>query len=95
MMSLMSVWLGLASLMTSLAMVIYRPIFNDLVLLLEMYFACPLSLTFGGLVLWMTRKEKSQYAAAQLQAKVGIALALVAAAIVYILVASATQIQVA
>ncbi len=95
MLALFSVWLGLASLLTSLVMVFYRPAFNDVVLLVHMYFACPLSLTLGGLVLWATRKEKSQHAPARLQATVGITLALVAAVIVYVLVASAERISVA
>ena len=95
MLALFSVWLGLASLLTSLVMVFYRPAFNDVMLLLHMYFACPLSLTLGGLVLWATRKDKSQRAPVRLQAKVGITLALVAAAIVYVLVASAERISVA
>ena len=91
MLALFSVWLGLASLLTSLVMVFYRPAFNDVVLLVHMYFACPLSLTLGGLVLWATRKEKSQHAPARLQATVGITLALVAAAMVYCLVALAER----
>ncbi len=95
MLSLFSVWLGSASLIMSLAMVLYRPAFDDVLILIDMYFACPLSLTFGGLVLWATRREKSQHDPARLQAKIGIALALLAAAIVYILVASAEQLDVA
>ncbi len=95
MLALLSVWLGLGSLIMSLVMVVYRPAFHDVLLLIEMYFACPLSLTFGGLVLWATRKEKSQFARARLQAKMGIGLAIVAAAIVYLLVASAEPIDVA
>ncbi len=92
MLGLLSVWLGLASLVMSLVMVLYRPAFHDVLLLIEMYFACPLSLMFGGLLLWATRQEKSQNEAPRLQAKVGITLALVAAAMVYCLVAFAEQI---
>ncbi len=92
MLALLSVWLGLASLVMSLVMVLYRPAFHDVLLLVEMYFACPLSLMFGGLLLWATRKEKSQNAAPRLQAKVGIALALVAAVLVYGLVALAERV---
>ncbi len=91
MLALLSVWLGLASLMMSLVMVLYRPAFNDVLLLIEMYFACPMSLMFGGLVLWATRREKSQNVAPRLQAKVGITLALLAAAVVYGLVAFADR----
>ena len=91
MLGLLSVWLGLASLVMSLVMVLYRPAFHDVLLLIEMYLACPLSLMFGGLLLWATRQEKSQNAAPRLQAKVGITLALVAAAVVYGLVAFADR----
>ena len=91
MLGILSVWLGLASLVMSLVMVLYRPAFHDVLLLIEIYFACPLSLMFGGLVLWATRQEKSQNAAPRLQAKVGITLALVAAAMVYCLVAFADR----
>ena len=65
--------------------------FNDVLLLIERYFACPLARMFGGLLLWATRKEKSQNEAPRLQAKVGITLALVAAAMVYCLVAFAER----
>ncbi len=91
MLGILSVWLGLASLVMSLVMVLYRPAFHDVLLLIEMYFACPLSLMFGGLLLWATRQEKSQNTAPRLQAKVGITLALVAAAMVYGLVALADR----
>ena len=91
MLGILSVWLGSASLVISLVMVFYRPAFHDVLLLIEMYFACPLSLMFGGLVLWATRQEKSQNEAPRLQAKVGITLALVAAAMVYCLVAFAER----
>ncbi len=91
MLGILSVWLGLASLVMSIVMVLYRPAFHDVLLLVEMYFACPLSLMFGGLLLWATRREKSQNAAPRLQAKVGITLALVAAAMVYGLVAFADR----
>ncbi len=91
MLGILSVWLGLASLVMSLVMVLYRPAFHDVLVLIEMYFACPLSLMFGGLVLWATRQEKSQNTAPRLQAKVGITLALLAAAMVYGLVAFADR----
>ena len=91
MLGILSVWLGLASLVMSLVMVLDRPAFHDVLLMIDMYFACPLSLMFGGLVLWATRQEKSQNTAPRLQAKVGITLALVAAAVVYCLVAFADR----
>lgn len=93
MLGLLSSWLGLVALIMSAIMVAYRPAFNDLVLLIHMYFMCPLSMTFGGLVLWSTRREKSQLRRARLQAKVGIVMAVVAAAIVYLLVALAEPIN--
>ena len=95
MLGLLSSWLGLVELITSAIMVVYRPAFHDLVLLIHMYFMCPLSMTFGGLVLWSTRREKSQFAGVRLQAQVGITMAVLAAAIVYLLVALAEPINAA
>lgn len=91
---LLSVWLGLIALLMSLAMLLHRPAFNDVLLLLDLYFACPLSLTFAGIVLWTTRRERRAYGSARTQAKVGAGLAVVAAAIVYLLVAFAVRVDV-
>lgn len=92
MLALLSVWIGLSALVVSLTMVFYRPAFNDLLVMINMYWLCPLALTLAGLVLWGTRKERAHFGSARLQAKVGIGLALSAAAIVYLLVALADRI---
>ena len=89
MLALASVWIGLAVFALSVAMVVYRPAFTDLTVTLVLYFGSPGSLCFAGLVLWALRKEDVAdpgIAAQRKQAHVAIALALVAAAIVYLLV---------
>ena len=89
MLALVSVWIGLAALAVSAAMVVYRPAFTDLTVTLVLYFGSPGSLCLAGLVLWAYRKEDRAdpgVAAQRKQAWVAIGLALVAAAIVYLLV---------
>ena len=89
MLALASVWIGLAALALSAAMVVYRPAFTDLTVTLVLYFGSPGSLCLAGLVLWAYRKEDHAdpgLAAQRKQAWVAIGLALVAAAIVYLLV---------
>lgn len=84
-----SVWIGLLTLGLSVAMLLYRPTMTDLTVLLVLYFGAPGALCFAGLVLWAHRKEVSNdpaVAAQRMQAKVAIALALLAAAIVYALI---------
>jgi heme/copper-type cytochrome/quinol oxidase subunit 2 len=89
MLALTSVWIGLASLALSAAMVVYRPAFTDLTVTLVLYFGSPGAMCFAGLVLWAYRKEVGAdpgIAAQRKQATVAIVLALLAAAIVYLLV---------
>jgi len=89
MLALASVWIGLAALALSLAMVLYRPAFTDLTVTLVLYFGAPGSLCLAGLVLWAYRREDRAdpgVAAQRKQAGVAIVLALVAAALVYLLV---------
>lgn len=96
MLALASVWMGLAVLALSAAMVVYRPVFTDLTVLLVLYFGSPGSLCLAGLVLWAYRKEEGSdpgIAAQRKQAKVAIGLALVAAAIVYLLVIFSHKIE--
>src|SRR3990172_6685221 len=89
MLALASVWIGLAAFALSAAMVVYRPAFTDLSVTLVLYFGAPGSLCFAGLVLWAYRKDDGNDpgdAAQRKQAWIAIALAFVAAAIVYLLV---------
>src|SRR3990172_2916884 len=89
MLALASVWIGLASLGLSVAMVVYRPAFTDLTVTLVLYFGSPGSLCLAGLVLWAYRKEDRAdpgIVAQRKQAWVAISLAIAAAAIVYLLV---------
>jgi heme/copper-type cytochrome/quinol oxidase subunit 2 len=89
MLALASVWIGLAALALSAAMVVYRPAFTDLTVTLVLYFGAPGSLCLAGLVLWAYRREDRAdpgVAAQRKQARVAIVLALVAAVIVYLLV---------
>ncbi len=88
MLALMSVWIGMAALVLAATMLFYRPAFTDWTVTLVLYFGSPGAMCFAGLVLWAYRKEDSTdtgLAARRLQAKVAIALALAAAAIVYLL----------
>ncbi len=90
-----SVWLGLACLSLSLVMVLWRPAFHDVTVLINMWFACPGTICMAGLVLWAHRKDTSGdsgVAARRMQSKVAIGLALTAAAIIYALVIGADQI---
>jgi len=89
MLALSSVWIGLASLTLSVAMVVYRPAFTDLTVTLVLYFGSPGSMCLAGLVLWAYRKEDRAdpgISAQSKQARVAIGLAITAAAIVYLLV---------
>lgn len=84
--ALAGVWIALLTLGLSVAMLIYRPAMTDLTVLLVLYFGAPGALCLAGLVLWAHRKDNSAdpaIAAQRVQAKVAIALAILAAAIVY------------
>lgn len=90
MLALASVWIGLAAFLLAVAMLLYRPVFNDLTVTLVIYFGSPGALCLAGLVLWAYRKERSGdpgLAAQRVQAKIAITLAVLAAAIIYLLVA--------
>lgn len=86
MLALAGVWIGLLTFLLALTMLIYRPAFTDWTVTLVLYFGSPGAMCFAGLVLWAYRKEKVPepgIAAQRFQAKVAIALAILAAAIVY------------
>ena len=84
--ALLSVWIGLGSRLVAVAMFVYRPAMTDLKVPLVLYFGAPGTICFAGLVLWAHRKDEAfepAVVAQRLQAKIAIALAVVAAAIVY------------
>ena len=96
MLALMSVWISLAALAVAATMVVYRPAFADWTVTLVLYFGSPGAMCFAGLILWAYRKEDSTdagVAAQRLQAKVAIAIALLAAAIVYLLIIYAEKVE--
>jgi hypothetical protein len=90
----LSVWIALGCLVLSLTMLVYRPAFNDVTVLINLWFGCPGAVCLAGIVLWALRKEPPDplVSAARLQAKVAIGLAVAAAAIVYGLVMAAERI---
>jgi len=95
--ALASVWMGLTCLALTLGMVVYRPFFNDVMLVVLLYFGIPGTLCLAGMVLWAHRKDTSGDAGVamrRLQCKVAIGLSLAAAAIVYLLVILAARIDV-
>jgi len=88
MLALLSVWLSVAALAMSIAMLVRRAWFTDVWLTVTLYTAI-LSLTLAGLTLWALRKEPPTgpgVAGRRRQCQVGIALSLLAIAIVYALV---------
>lgn len=89
MIALLGIWTGLATLLLAVAMVVHRPWFTDVTVPVVVMFGSPGSLCLCGIVLWALRKEDASdpaVVAQRRQAKVGIVLALIAAAIVYALV---------
>ena len=89
MLAFLGVWLGLASLLVALAMLLYRPAFTDFSVISVLYFGSPGALCFALLTLWAYRKEPDTdpgLQARRLQCKVTIAMAVIAVAIVYGLV---------
>ena len=97
MLALTSVWLALITLGISVAMLVHRPWFNDATVPIVLWLGSPLSMCLAGLVLWAHRKKSSpgpNLMAQRTQCKVAIALALAAAAIVYLLVIRAETVPV-
>ena len=89
MLALLSVWVGLASLIFAAGMLVYRPAMTDITILLVLYFGSPGAICFAGLVLWAHRRNAAHDAAIvaqRRQAKAAIAMALFAAAVVYALI---------
>lgn len=88
MLALLSVWIGLVSLVLSLLMLVRRTWFTDTWLTIGLYLAI-FSLTFAGMTLWALRKEQAGdpgVTARRTQCKAGIGLSLTAIIIVYVLV---------
>ncbi|GMU23912.1 MAG: hypothetical protein AMXMBFR13_39890 [Phycisphaerae bacterium] len=88
MLALLSVWLGVAALLLSLVMAVWRRTFTDVWLAVALYTAI-FSLTFAGMTLWSLRREPRELpavAARRAQSRVGIGLSLTAIAVVYGLV---------
>lgn len=89
MLALASVWIGLATLLLAAVMTLYRPTMTDLTVTLVLWFGAPGSMCLAGLVLWAHRKEprdEPAIRAQRVQAKVAIALSILAAALVYALI---------
>ena len=76
------------SLLLAVAMAVYRPAFNDVVLVATLYSGV-LAYTLAGLVLWGTRKARAQFGPARLQAKLAIVIAAPGTVLVYLLLALA------
>ncbi len=94
MLAFFGVWVGLASLMVALAMPLYRPAFSDFSVVAVLYFGSPGALCFAFLTLWAYRKEPDTdpgLQARRLQCRVTIAMAVIAAAIVYGLIIFSTK----
>lgn len=89
MLAIWSVWTALATMLLAGTMWLYRPAFADLTVTLVLYFGSPGALCFAGLVLWAHRKDDAHepgVGAQRLQAKVAATMAVIAAAIVYLLI---------
>ncbi|MGB0715389.1 MAG: hypothetical protein ACPGXK_05895 [Phycisphaerae bacterium] len=96
MLALLSVWVGLISMVLAIGMCFFRTLFTDLNVVLVLYFGSPGALCFAGLVLWAYRKEGRDdegINAQCLQARVGLTFGLIAATLVYILVIYAERVS--
>ena len=84
------------SLLTSLAMLAYRPAFTDLAVTAVLWFGAPGAICFAGLTLWAHRHDGSDdlgIVARRLQAKLAIVLSVLAAVIVYALIIFSTKME--
>lgn len=90
-----ALWISVVSLTMAVAMLIHRPVLTDITIVFVLYFGAPGAMCLAGLVLWAHRKDDGRdpgVRARRLQAKVGISLAVLSAAIVYSLIISADRI---
>ena len=77
-------------------MLLYRPAMSDWMIVALLYFLIPISLCLAIIVLWVNRKEDSEDKNVQnqnLQAKVGIGLAVVGWIITYGLIIGSEKIE--
>ena len=89
MLALASVWIGLASLILAATMVLYRPAMTDNTIPIVLWAGSPGAICLAGLVLWASRKidhPDPGLVSQRLQAKVAITMAIIAAALVYLLI---------
>lgn len=89
MIALLSVWMGLLTFLLAVAMLVYRPLMTDITIPAVLWIGAPGAMCLGGLVLWAYRKEREPddgLYAQRAQAKTAILLAVLAAAIVYVLI---------
>jgi len=96
MLALLSTWIGLLTFLLAAGMWIHRPFMTDSAVVAVLYFGAPGAMCLGGLVLWAHRKETSTdagLAAQRTQCKVGITLAICAAAIVYYLIIASRKLN--
>ena len=96
MLALLSTWIGLLTFLLAAGMWIHRPFMTDPTVVAVLYFGAPGAMCLGGLVLWAHRKDPDAdpgLAAQRVQSKTGIALALLAAAIVYYLIIASKKLN--
>lgn len=96
MLALLSTWIGLLSFLLAAGMYLYRPLMTDPLIVAILYFGAPGAMCFGGLVLWAHRKDPAPepaILAQRTQCKVGITLAILAAAIVYYLIIASKKLN--
>ncbi len=96
MLAFAAVWIALASLLIAVAMLVYRPTFTDVSVVLVLYFGSPGALCLALLTLWAFRREGDEdkgVRARRLQCWVAIAMAVAAAAIVYLLIIRSAKLE--
>lgn len=89
MLAFLSVWIGLGTLALAAGMFLHRPLFTDVAVVLVLWVGAPGAMCLAGLVLWAYRKDTSHDAGVsgqRMQAKIAMAMAGGAAAIVYLLI---------
>jgi peptidoglycan biosynthesis protein MviN/MurJ (putative lipid II flippase) len=96
MLAFAAVWIALASLLIAVAMLVYRPTFTDTSVVIVLYFGSPGALCLALLTLWAFRKEGDDdkgVRARRIQCRVAIAMAVAAAAIVYLLIIFSAKLE--
>jgi len=96
MLSLLAVWIALATFALSVVMLAYRPAFTDVTVVLVLYFGSPGALCLAGLTYWSLRGESASTSGVpqrRQQVFVAAALAIFAAAAVYYLVIQSEKLE--